>query len=545
MNRAAPPISCRALPLFCTALVIVIGSSSVVSHLSLQTAAPLQCCPSVDHVQVIFPGPALGLYSNPTAANLTINGGWGPGAGAVPLTVGFTAWATGGAPPYSYSWNFGDNATTVSNSSGNVTHTYTLIGTFNATLDVTDSLNDSTNETAKVIVEATPMTISSIHASPSATLDLGQTVKLNATITGAGGSYNISWRSLPSGCASQNSTSIACRPNSVGSWPVSICARDPEYVSSCGPWLGVVVSNGPQLSEITYLPEAIDANESLRLSLVVVGWGYGTQVYSWSGLPPGCASIDNTTILCTPTVPGTYHVQALATDSNNGTSTVGTTVVVHPDPMVVEIRASPSKIDVGSSLLLVANITGGLGNYSVEWTGLPTGCLGANESQLYCTPTSPCTCKVSLTATDPSGFVAGGVTALTIQIGGMLDAKTVASSTSLAVGSTVWLNTSVSGGVTPLEYTYVTLPPGCQSANSSVLVCIPNATGTFDVEVEVQDSSGARQFTSTNLTVTSAGTSTSAFSWTSTDGYLLIALAVAIALGVAGFIVHRRRPPPL
>jgi len=55
--------------------------------------------------------PAIGAYeyvgeNPPLSANINAS----PTSGEVPLTVNFTGSATGGTPPYSYSWDFGDSA---------------------------------------------------------------------------------------------------------------------------------------------------------------------------------------------------------------------------------------------------------------------------------------------------------------------------------------------------------------------------------------------------------------------------------------------------
>jgi len=57
--------------------------------------------------------------------------------GTKPLSVSFTCIPTGGVPPYTYSWTFGDGA--VSNLQ-NPSHIYNSAGTFNASVTVTDSV---------------------------------------------------------------------------------------------------------------------------------------------------------------------------------------------------------------------------------------------------------------------------------------------------------------------------------------------------------------------------------------------------------------------
>ncbi len=50
---------------------------------------------------------------------------------------------------------------------------------------------------------------------------------------------------------------------------------------------------------------------------------------------------------------------------------------------------------------------------------------------------------------------------------------------------------TASGGTPPYSYNWSGVPPGCPSAAVSRFTCVPTATGTFDVTVEDNDSSGA------------------------------------------------------
>jgi len=76
-----------------------------------------------------------------------------PTSGEAPLQVGFTASASGGLAPYSYTWGFGDTATAAGSSA---THSYGA-GTFHPTLTVHDSAGGTwTGVVAKISVKAPP-----------------------------------------------------------------------------------------------------------------------------------------------------------------------------------------------------------------------------------------------------------------------------------------------------------------------------------------------------------------------------------------------------
>jgi PKD repeat protein len=78
-----------------------------------------------------------------------------PTSGQVPLNVSFTGSASGGTPPYSYSWNFGDGSAT--STAQNPSHTYGNAGNYTATLTVTDSASPPGTATSSVPISATPI----------------------------------------------------------------------------------------------------------------------------------------------------------------------------------------------------------------------------------------------------------------------------------------------------------------------------------------------------------------------------------------------------
>ncbi|HEV2519183.1 MAG TPA: PKD domain-containing protein [Thermoplasmata archaeon] len=51
--------------------------------------------------------------------------------------------------------------------------------------------------------------------------------------------------------------------------------------------------------------------------------------------------------------------------------------------------ATPSTVDIGQTVALRVNVTGGLGYDAYRWVGLPAGCVSANLSAITCSPTGP------------------------------------------------------------------------------------------------------------------------------------------------------------
>lgn len=76
-----------------------------------------------------------------------------------------------------------------------------------------------------------------------------------------------------------------------------------------------------------------------------------------------------------------------------------------------------------------------------------------------------------------------------------------ASPASIVVGDTSILNVTVQGGAPPLHAAYSSLPPGCQSADTVLLVCAPTAAGSYNVTVAVSDAQGHTASAQTTLVV--------------------------------------------
>lgn len=80
-----------------------------------------------------------------------------PTEGVAPATFEFDAIVTGGTPPYTYSWDFGDGSTE-EGIEPTASHTYNEPGTYTVTLTVTDANGQQGTDTLQVNVSEPPPT---------------------------------------------------------------------------------------------------------------------------------------------------------------------------------------------------------------------------------------------------------------------------------------------------------------------------------------------------------------------------------------------------
>ncbi|HYK92588.1 MAG TPA: hypothetical protein VEY07_00910, partial [Thermoplasmata archaeon] len=127
----------------------------------------------------------------------------------------------------------------------------------------------------------------------------------------------------------------------------------------------------------------------------------------------------------------------------------------------------------------------------------------------------------------------------------VFEASLSASPSVINVSTTTTLTTTTSGGSPPFQYAYSGLPAGCSTSDSASLVCVPSASGSYTVMVDVTGITGAHAFANATLTVRAppngSGTSQSG-SFLSTYWWLLLIVVVAVIILV--LVLRRRRPSP-
>ncbi len=187
----------------------------------------------------------------------------------------------------------------------------TATGAFTLTGTATDSLGFAVVSQVALTVNPDPL-VSYVAISPSS-IDIHQTVTINATVTGGTAPISYHYAGLPTGCASANQATIACQPAAAGSFSVVVSITD-RWGQASQLGAAFVVNLAPSVSSFSASATDVATGSSTTLTVVASG-GSGSYTFVYSGLPTGCASANTSTLTCTPTTTGLYAVTVVVTDS--------------------------------------------------------------------------------------------------------------------------------------------------------------------------------------------------------------------------------------
>lgn len=386
-----------------------------------------------------FPAPgstdSLGVFARPFVTGVSVS----PSPATVDSgqTLTLTAVATGASGPVSYQWYSGVSTPCNSNSAISGANTSTLTTPpISAPSSYCVVAMDSSGVAASSPLDSVAVnpSLGIPTLSPSSpSIDMGQSVSFTAAWTGGTPGFAATLYSVsgsPAACSNlvQSVTTPAGGPRSATFAPVaplantSYCALvsdssvgDPPAFST-SPIDPLTVGPAPTISTPTASPRSsTDVGEAISFSTTASG-GAAPLSVSWGGLPLGCANADSLSLFCAyPTTPGSYSIRATVTDANRAVAvSAPLSFSVYSPPGVGVPSFSPATIDRHQTTAAAVGASGGSGNLTFTWEGLPAGCVGTTPT-FNCTPAISGTFPVSVVVTDPNGVsVASATTDLVV-----------------------------------------------------------------------------------------------------------------------------------
>lgn len=291
-------------------------------------------------------------------------------------------------------------------------------GTFHVVLWANDTIGGSASA-ATTLAVGTALGITSFTASPP-NITVGRTLALSVVAAGGLAPFTYVYMALPPGCASSNVSNLDCVPTSPGSYTVAANVTDRTGRSAqATASLVVTLPSAPKITSFTASPGTISVGGTTALLAVVSGSGSWLE-YSYSGLPPGCSSVNATGFSCTPTVTGDYIVALTVMDPWGQLASASTTLTVAPTlpgPAIADFSVSPVSVSVGQQVTFNATIAGGIAPFTWSYSGLPQGCSSLNSSSFSCTPAEAGSFVVHLSISDHDARTAQANVSLTVTVG--------------------------------------------------------------------------------------------------------------------------------
>ena len=301
-----------------------------------------------------------------------------PSSGGAPLGVHLSTVTHGGAPPYNYSWAFGDGIT--GSGSNATSHLYSSPGIYAAAVTVTDSSGTTTRSLASIQVKSSagtfPVSVKATPSNGSAPLQ----VIFTASPSGGTAPYTYYWVFGDGTTATSNS--VAHMYNVTGSYEATVFVTDSTGkvstvttnvpvtqgggggCGSCNDTLPAAAPTRLTLYLLTIPPSGAAPLTASTIASIQGGTGKGESVHwTFGDGSTGSGQVASHVFSST----GTYSVSVTANDSGANVGAGSTTVYV--GQLQASIALNLTQGDSPLSVLAGASIQGGSGSYpTVQWS---------------------------------------------------------------------------------------------------------------------------------------------------------------------------------
>lgn len=441
-------------------------------------------------------------------------------------SVHVSATASGGTPPYSFYWAFGDGRFMAGSS---VNHTYAKPGTYTVVLNSSDWLGEYSFTRVSITINAS-MQIVPI-ASPS-NVDAGRPVAFSLAVKFGSPPFGFSWEfgdGSRSRAQSTNHSYVFPGLFAPGVW-----VNDSAGGSVFGSLLVLVHSNptvsvyfAPQTAEVG-VPESFNASATSGVPYYTYQWSFGDGSF---------LSSTNSTVAHTYTSAGRFPVGLIVVDQGEGAVTSGANITVNESLSADPILGVPRFPEIGMPIHLSSHASFGVPPYSYAWI-LGDGTLGSGATLTHGYARAG-TFALSVTVSDSAG---GRVTVVTmVGVPNALGIGPVSSPPSIRLGDHLSITALPHGGFPPYTLTWAGLPQGCVSGDSPYLNCTPSTTGSFEIYANVTDLAGVSASIAAELNIAPPRAAPAASIFTSPDALLVLLSSIVVATIVGLALTKRSR----
>ncbi len=402
-----------------------------------------------------------------------------------------TILATGGTGPYTYVVNSGALAPglTISNM-GTITGTATTVGTYNFSVQATDSTGALTQSNYTLLVGASSPRILA-NTIPNFAVN---TAIMNSLRTQGGTApytYTIMSGTLPPGVTLSPAGAVRGTPTSTGSFPLTIRVTDAAGFTSTSE-IVLNINTGNFGITTSNLPDGL-VNMKYATNLRTSG---GTAPFlflmSTGKLPPGLTLNMDGLLVGTPTASGLYRFVVRAFDGANQVAQI---------PLMINIETAGQSLSkaglangtVGQPYTSTLSVTNGTAPYvfSLVSGTLPSGLTLGQNGNVSGIPTSSGLYIATIKVTDATA--ASSQTTVAVVISGPGVAFTTLVLPATRQNQSYSTTLQAMSGTSPYTFALAsgTLPQGLTLSSAGVLSGVVGGTSAAPFTIRVTDGSGA------------------------------------------------------
>ncbi len=418
----------------------------------------------------------------------------------VGVTFGSTLNVSGGSAPYTFSISWGKlpPGLTLNTKTGTISGQATQTGTYNFGVHVTDPSDQAGGHAFVITVTNAPSVVVTITPT-TATVASGASAQFTALVTNTS-NIAVTWFASSGTVSSAGLYTAPTVSVTTTTTVTATSVADPTKSATAT----VTVTPPPVSITTTSLPSAT-AGASYSNTLSATG---GKTPYMWTlssgSLPTGITLQSGGSISGTTSQTGSFTFTVKVTDSSSPkqTSSKSLTMTVMA-AVAVSITPTTAIVVSGASTQFTA-VVANTSNVGVSW-GDSSGTI--SSAGLYQAPTVTSTTTATVTATSVADPTKSATAYVTVTPPPPPPVSITTTSLSSATAGTAYSNTlSATGGTTPYAWTLTSgsLPTGITLQSPGSISGTTSQTGSFNITVQVTDSSAPKQNSSKALTLTVA-----------------------------------------
>ncbi|HEY6238858.1 MAG TPA: hypothetical protein VIZ68_06720, partial [Thermoplasmata archaeon] len=247
----------------------------------------------------------------------------------------------------------------------------------------------------------------------------------------------------------------------------------------------------PAVVSFVASPPAVDIGQSLTLITTRSG-GTPPVHFLYTGLPPGCTTLDASNLVCSPISPGIFFITVELTDSYGWRANGSLALQVNLPVRITGFALSSAETDVGLPVSVTANASGGAVPYSFFLSGFPGSCVLGRSPSASCSPTLAGSFSLLLTARDSLNQEVTSSLSLTVYSNPSAPEFSFAPA-EIDLGQSASAPVVVQGGAPPVSIRLSNLFGGALTGCSTgpgVLTCTPTSVGNLSVLLVIADAVG-------------------------------------------------------